>query len=174
MSEERIVAALRALAESDRETEAAPKVEVRVLRAFRRRRVWRRGVAWTAVAAALVVAALLWKSEHSRQVPAPVVTEVQAVPQTAIPRVADPVVSKPRRNAAPRLPREVVTDFYPLVDVAPLFERGELVRVDLPAAALRTVGLPVAEGHLADRVQADVLLGEEGLPRAIRFVKFQQ
>ncbi len=36
---------------------------------------------------------------------------------------------------------------------------------------MRTVGLPVSEDHLADRVQADVLVGEEGLPRAIRFVK---
>jgi hypothetical protein len=44
--------------------------------------------------------------------------------------------------------------------------------VQLPAAAMRTVGLPVREEHMADPIQADVLVGEEGMPRAIRFVRF--
>jgi hypothetical protein len=57
------------------------------------------------------------------------------------------------------------------MDVAPPFERGELIRVNVSAAAMRTVGLPVDEDHLADHVQADVLVGQEGLARAIRFVK---
>jgi hypothetical protein len=38
---------------------------------------------------------------------------------------------------------------------------------------MQIVGLPVREEHLADPVQADVLIGEEGLPRAIRFVTFE-
>jgi hypothetical protein len=70
--------------------------------------------------------------------------------------------------------REIVTDFFPLVDYAPPFERGELVRVSLPASAMRTVGLPVREDRLGDRVQADVLVGQEGLARAIRFVSYSQ
>jgi hypothetical protein len=68
--------------------------------------------------------------------------------------------------------REVVTEFFPLIDSAPPFERGQMLRVQLPAAAMRTVGLPVREDHLADPIQADVLVGEEGMPRAIRFVRF--
>jgi hypothetical protein len=59
------------------------------------------------------------------------------------------------------------------MDPAPPFERGQLLRIELPASAMQMVGLPVHEQRLADRVQADVLVGEEGLPRAIRFVKFQ-
>jgi hypothetical protein len=70
--------------------------------------------------------------------------------------------------------QEVVTDFFPLMDAAPPFERGELLRVTVPAWALRTVGLPVDEDHLTDPVQADVLVGEEGLARSIRFVGFRQ
>ncbi len=56
---------------------------------------------------------------------------------------------------------------------APPFERGQILRVDVPASAMRAVGLPVREERLADRVQADVLVGEEGMPRAIRFVSFE-
>jgi hypothetical protein len=65
----------------------------------------------------------------------------------------------------------MVTDFFPLLDPAPPFERGEILRVNLPASVMRTVGLPVWEERLGDRVQADLLVGEEGLPRAIRFVR---
>ncbi len=75
---------------------------------------------------------------------------------------------------SPRQPREVVTQFFPLLDVAPPFERGELLRVTVPASAMRKVGLPVNEDHLTDRVYADVLVGQEGLARAIRFVSYEQ
>jgi hypothetical protein len=74
--------------------------------------------------------------------------------------------------AEPPQPREVVTDFFPLMNPAPAFERGQMLRVQLPAAVMQTVGLPVREEHLGDLVQADVLVGEEGMPRAIRFVRF--
>ena len=70
--------------------------------------------------------------------------------------------------------REIATGFYPLLDVQPPFERGELVRVVVPAGTMRTVGLPVSEDHLTDLVQADVLVGQEGLARAIRFVGFEK
>jgi hypothetical protein len=68
---------------------------------------------------------------------------------------------------------ELFTDFFPLMDPAPPFNRGEILRVQVPATAMRAVGLPVGDDHLADQIQADVLVGEEGLPRAIRFVKFE-
>ena len=48
-----------------------------------------------------------------------------------------------------------------------------MLRVQVPAPAMRTVGLPVLEERLADPIQADVLIGEEGMPRAIRFVRFE-
>ena len=72
------------------------------------------------------------------------------------------------------MPRELATDFFPLTDVALPFEHGEMVRVTVPAATMLTVGLPVPEERLADPIQADVLIGEEGLARAIRFVRLQQ
>ena len=86
--------------------------------------------------------------------------------------VTAPAPRKVARKIARPQAREVVTDFFPLMDPAPPFERGQMLRVQLPAAAMRTVGLPVREDHLADPIQADVLVGEEGMPRAIRFVRF--
>jgi hypothetical protein len=76
-------------------------------------------------------------------------------------------ISSPRPSGA----EETVTDFFLLLDPAPPFERGEILRVNLPASVMQTVGLPVREERLGERVQADVLVGEEGLPRAIRFVR---
>jgi len=87
------------------------------------------------------------------------------VPRQAVLAAAPPVA------APPEAPTEMVTDFFPLLDPAPPFERGEILRVNLPASVMQTVGLPVREERLGDRVQADVLVGEEGLPRAIRFVR---
>ncbi len=84
-----------------------------------------------------------------------------------------------RRNAARAPyspPQEIATDFFPLVDFAPPMDNadgGELVRVSLPASAMRDVGLPVREDRLDDRVQADVLVSN-GVATAIRFVKDMQ
>jgi len=91
------------------------------------------------------------------------------VEDTAPVPISSPV--KPRRAHVTRQPREIVTEFFPLIDAPPPMDRGEVFRVTVPAAAMRTVGLPVAEDRLADRVQADVLVSEEGLATAIRFVR---
>jgi hypothetical protein len=86
------------------------------------------------------------------------------------------VVPPPKRVRRPvrRQPREIVTQFFPLLDAAPPFERGELLRVTVPASTMRRVGLPVNEDRLTDRVYADVLVGQEGLARAIRFVSYEK
>ncbi len=175
MSEDRVLQALRALAESDGGREAPPAVEACLLREFRGRRAshrWR----WAGIAAA-AAGAVLAVSLSMSHVAKPVVSV--AVPVTALPRPAAPVVAAAgpaarkvvRKMARPQA-REVVTEFFPLMDPAPPFERGQMLRVQLPAAAMRTVGLPVRDDHLTDPIQADVLVGEEGMPRAIRFVRF--
>jgi hypothetical protein len=38
-------------------------------------------------------------------------------------------------------------------------------------SALGSLGYPVDEVHAADVVQADLLVGEDGLPRAVRLVQ---
>ena len=150
---------LKALAEHDRSLEASPAVEARLRAALKKRRIW----PYFAAAAAVAACAVLL-------IPRPHAETMQI--RVAAPAVA--VVPQPRfRPEAPREPREVVTQFYALMEDEP-FERGELWRVRLPASAMRRVGLPVAEEHLTDMVQADILVGEEGLARAIRFVSFER
>jgi hypothetical protein len=68
---------------------------------------------------------------------------------------------------------EIVTDFMPLTYGAALSpnEGAQLVRVELPRSALVSLGLPVNVERANERVKADVLLGHDGLARAIRFVR---
>lgn len=69
---------------------------------------------------------------------------------------------------------EIATGFFPLMDNPPPFERGLLVRMTVPASAMRAVGLPVGDDHLSDPVQADLLVGQDDLARAIRFVSYRK
>ena len=65
---------------------------------------------------------------------------------------------------------EIVTDFIPVVYDPEPIERGSVVRVRLPRSALATFGFPVNEQRAEEPIKADVLLGEDGLARAVRFV----
>ena len=176
VKEDHVLQALAALAENDRAREAPPDVEARLLAAFHARR--RSGWRWAAIAA--TAAALAGFLLLPNRGPKPAMSAVPAVLQA--PEAARPAPVIAARNsrglvhktaaAKPPQTREVVTDFFPLMNPAPSFERGQILRVQLPAAAMQTVGLPVREEYLGDLVQADVLVGEEGMPRAIRFVGF--
>jgi len=68
---------------------------------------------------------------------------------------------------------EIATDFFPLVNREALTEldSGQLVRVELPRSALMSFGLPMNMERAAERIKADVVVGEDGLARAIRFVR---
>jgi hypothetical protein len=67
--------------------------------------------------------------------------------------------------------QEIATEFIPLGQYAQA-EEGHLVRVELPRSALASFGLlPVNAEAAGGRVKADVLLGEDGTARAIRFIR---
>ena len=113
----------------------------------------------------------------------------RGMPQSFIRRVPEEalhVVSRPKRsgrlNVGPRdvhktssdlEMEEVTTDFLPLVDGSNLdpLESGQVVRVKLPRSALMSFGLPMNMERAHEPVKADVLLGEDGVARAVRFVK---
>jgi hypothetical protein len=67
---------------------------------------------------------------------------------------------------------EIVTDFFPINygNTPNLQEGGQLMRVELPRAAMARFGLPVNMDRAGDTVKADVLVGADGLAQAIRFV----
>jgi hypothetical protein len=191
MREDCVIQSLQALADHDRSREASPLVEARLVAEFRVRKM-RRRTRWlvAGAAAAGLAAGILLTMGHSpspRAAPArmphmktqrapEIATAPAPLPSPSVVLQAEPLRVKGRRPGGvariERVPHETFTDFFPLINPAPPFERGQLLRVNVPASAMRTVGLPVREEHLSDRIDADVLVGEEGMPRAIRFIRF--
>ncbi len=70
-------------------------------------------------------------------------------------------------------PQEITTDYFPIAGGGQLApgDAGHVVRVELPRTALASFGLPVNADRTEARVKADVLMGEDGIARAIRFVR---
>jgi hypothetical protein len=68
---------------------------------------------------------------------------------------------------------EITTDFLPLIYSAtqPPMESGQLIRVQMPRSALLKFGLPMNIERAGMPVKADLLVGEDGLAQAIRFVR---
>ena len=157
---------LKALADHDRHLEASDAVEMRLRAAFRKqhsRRAW----PYFALAMVAAIALVLFLIPRPKEQTMQITVAAPPVVNVPTPRMPTPVIARSHQ------PREIATEFYPLVEDMP-FDRGEIFRVELPAIAMRRVGLPVSEDHLGDRVQADVLVGEEGLARAVRFVRLER
>jgi hypothetical protein len=69
--------------------------------------------------------------------------------------------------------QEITTDFMPVLfsaDTQPM-ERGQLIRVQMPRSALLKFGLPMNFERANVPVKADLLIGDDGLAQAIRFVR---
>jgi hypothetical protein len=67
---------------------------------------------------------------------------------------------------------EIATDFFPLTNrELTQLESGQVVRVELPRSALMSFGLPMNMDRANERIKADVVVGNDGLARAIRFVR---
>lgn len=180
--------ALDALRRADRDREAPLQVEERLLVAFhakrdQTRRRAERNVSWAwfaATAAALLVFLTLRESKYGVEtvhvqapVRSPKETRVATTAPSPLPFLSATAPAPVRRDIATRRaqpPVELVTDFFPLMDAPPPLGRGRLLRVAVPASAMRSVGLPVREEFLNRPVEADILVGEEGMARAIRFV----
>ena len=189
-SDEKVLNALRALAEHDRQEEAAPIVEARVLRGFRqarKQRMLRRVGVWSAAVAAAAVAVLFVSAPRPRVEPTKKVVQVatqpfevqplEVQPLEVVPQESAPiVVAAPNRvsKSSKQIRREIVTQFFMLTDSRLPLDRGQLVRVRVPASVMYSVGLPVNPDRWTERVDADVVVGEEGMARAIRFVGYEQ
>jgi hypothetical protein len=68
---------------------------------------------------------------------------------------------------------EIATEFFPMGGFGDLsdIDGGQVLRVKLPRSALVSFGLPVDPDREDQRVTADVLVGNDGVARAIRFVR---
>jgi hypothetical protein len=77
-----------------------------------------------------------------------------------------------RRLAGDDAPREFVTQFFPVMqgdELIPL-EGGQLVRVRMPRSNLIPLGIPFNQERASEMIEADVLVSNDGLARAIRLV----
>jgi hypothetical protein len=106
--------------------------------------------------------------------PAPAGAEAKTDLRSAASYPAAPESPVTPRVAPPRAVRaeEIATDFIPLTSSSDLsyLDSGQLVRVLLPRNAMASYGIPVNQ-ELADKpVTAQVLIGQDGVARAIRFL----
>jgi hypothetical protein len=180
--------------------QASPELGVRLREAFARhhaqRRLRKRAVFAVSVAACLAIAVVWLRTGKQMQdvgKPGPPAQMAKApVPQPEIfaPKIERPSKSsiasapvRPRVRAKQRsssrdhsvgaVPEITAGDFIALPTFDPAVPVGEsrMVRMDLPGSALQLIGYPV-DGQLLDRrIVADVLVGEDGLPYAVRLVK---
>ena len=80
------------------------------------------------------------------------------------------IVGRSARSPAPPAAAPLtMTEFVLWPDAAqlPTFESGHLMRMEVPVSALPSLGLAPPSSPVGV-VQADVLIGQDGLPRAVR------
>ncbi|HEY1220651.1 MAG: hypothetical protein ABSE42_01180 [Bryobacteraceae bacterium] len=156
-AERPVVAGLRSLAAEMKDVSAPLCVEAHLVRAYRER--YRRRVPpareihrwWAAAAAVLLVAGAL--STGVRQPPRPLVAANSGV-------------------AAAAGVEEEESAFIPLPNAAgsPQDEDLDLVRVELPRSAITALGILASDDSDAESVEAEVLVGPDGMARAVRFL----
>lgn len=162
---------------------------VRSLSGQKRIRQWTFGAAQLVAAVAVIVVGLMWL--RSGPAPSPELSTVskhaQEMPVSKgganvarqelllVPAEAQQLKTRHRGRQPVRQKQEAddaATQFYSLVEageLAPL-ESGRVVRVEVVASALIPFGGPLTPETLTQPMQADLLLGQDGLARAIRFL----
>lgn len=103
-------------------------------------------------------------------------TELAAIMGTNSPRrpsYQNVPKSSINRSGMTSASREIATDFMPVSygDNLNDIDNGRIIRVEMPRSALAQFGLPVNMERANERIKADVLIGDDGMARAIRFVR---
>ena len=98
-----------------------------------------------------------------------VATPAPATPQTATARTAAPRPTSAKASVGrPATPVEFVR--IPSAIGLPELESGTVLRMELPLTALPEYGLDIAPDAMRTSVEADILVGQDGQPRAIRLI----
>jgi hypothetical protein len=139
--------------------QAPPELEQRLLTEFRKRSRSRRLSAWLPAAGIAAIAAGL-------------------VLFVWLPKGADKEQAKALPTHMVEAPATVSADdsdegFYPVpdADALPPVENAMVIRVEMTPESLRLMGFAVDEEPAADRMEADVLIGQDGLARGVRLVQ---
>lgn len=154
---------LRQVADADATSGASPAVRERLLDELRARRGARRiaAIKMYALAAGLTIATAL------------PVWQLTTQPSERSPRAV--TVAAPGVATSPAGDAEVATVFYPLAYGAVPVTHGNIVRVAVSPAAVAALGVETIGVNASpnDVLLADVVVGEDGLARAVRFVRTQ-
>jgi hypothetical protein len=164
-SQRGLIQGLRGLAAESRSIQADQRVENRLLAAFRedsgfvveRRNRWIPVLTWAAAAAVLLILGVFLTRDRN---PQPV---RRATPLTEL--------------AVVQMPSSSVTlagfggEFVRLPNVAEIdaTEELNLVRLEMPGSALIALGLPLGVERASESLQADFILGADGMARAVRW-----
>lgn len=180
---------LQDLKEAMRNVAAPERLETALVAAFRehacvapprRPVVWPRWALATGVAAGvlLAVTAGLFRDKPAPP-PQPVSVATAPAPVLPIPAVAPRLAPVQPKRAVRRVPppparpAEIATDFIPVAppETWQPGTSGQILRVRLPRTSLASFGLPMNADLAAEPVQADVIVSQDGVLRAIRFVR---
>jgi hypothetical protein len=94
-----------------------------------------------------------------------------AIAATLVLAVGLPVWQVAQRGPVPAMDMaEIATEFFPLRYSAVPFTSSHVVRIEVPEAAMASFGLQPPGVDPMNTVLADVVIGEDGLARAVRFV----
>lgn len=178
---------LRTASAEARQHEAPPELEALLLGALRRESAERRaitparkGLGWrfvlgwagAAAAVALVAFAVLSHVQDHRSVPPAARTQtVASSADVAAVSPAEP--AKQAATAARSTQASLNSGFVPVPYTGGFGpgESGVIVRVQVPRSSLAELGYPVGEAQGNGVVQADLVIGEDGWPRAVRIVR---
>jgi hypothetical protein len=111
-----------------------------------------------------------------RKIAGPAVTRnlrKHSPPSAATVSLAKRAATEPSGSAMTHESKEITTAFVPLGygSALDLQDGGQMVRVELPRSALARFGLPMNMNRSDEKIKADILVGADGLARAIRFVQ---
>jgi hypothetical protein len=171
-----VSAGLKALSAADARQQAPARVEAALLGDLREqtrvRSARRRGKWLAAAAVALAAGASVWLHQYRHN--------PQASAETATPTVSKSVQFEPtgpssvssRMKAAVTEAAPSTQDsgfiLLPYGQDAPSLGRAEIVRVAVTPAALASMGVPVPDPSADTYLEAEFIVGEDGVPRAIR------
>jgi hypothetical protein len=177
---------LRAFADETAMAQAPGRVEMRLRQEFRTRHVTLKGrraavtVAWALAAAAVLVGAVGWRNWRNGG------RANSANPSNSSASVANPPAKgananreSPAQSAAALQPDSADSEMlladselsdFTLLPGALMADTADaaILRVRLQRGSLSSLGLPVNEERAGEWIQVDLLVGNDGLPQAVR------
>jgi hypothetical protein len=183
---------LRTFAEDTALAQAPPRVEMRLRQEFRTRHVTLKvrrtavAAAWALATAAVLVGAVIWRNwrnsgheeagshlNSQQGLTNSVANNANAKPSHETPMQGADAGQQPDDSETLMVDNEL-SDFTPLPGALPTDTAdAAILRVRMQRGSLGALGLPVNEERAGEWIQVDLLVGNDGLPQAVRLPQQQ-